>query len=86
MLASYGGNLLQLTIGDKGAYLYAIFGAPVAHEDDARRAVAAALDLRRLDGVTAVSGIQIGIAHRTAAQRHLRPRDAADLRVPRAMR
>src|SRR4051812_43653841 len=57
VLAQYGGNVLQLTIGDKGAYLYAIFGAPVAHEDDARRAVAAGLDLAALDGV------QIGIAH-----------------------
>src|SRR4051812_19486321 len=57
VLAQYGGSVLQLTIGDKGAYLYAIFGAPVAHEDDARRAVAAGLDLAALDGV------QIGIAH-----------------------
>ena len=49
VLAHYGGNVLQLTIGDKGAYLYAIFGAPVAHEDDARRAVAAGLDVAALD-------------------------------------
>ena len=27
-----GGNVLQLTIGDKGAYLYAVFGSPQAHE------------------------------------------------------
>ena len=40
VLASYGGNLLQLTLGDKGAYLYAVFGSPRAHEDDARRAAA----------------------------------------------
>jgi adenylate cyclase len=42
----YGGTLLQLTLGDKGAYLYAPFGAPVAHEDDTRRALAAALQLQ----------------------------------------
>jgi adenylate cyclase len=59
VLARYGGNAIQLTIGDKGAYLYAIFGAPLAHEDDAARALAAASELRTLEGV---SGIQIGIA------------------------
>ena len=63
ILATYGGYLLQLTLGDKGAYLFAVFGSPLAHEDDAARAAAAALELRRLDGVTAVSGIQVGIAH-----------------------
>lgn len=37
-----GGTLVQLTIGDKGSYLYAAFGAPNAHDDDAARAVAVA--------------------------------------------
>jgi class 3 adenylate cyclase/tetratricopeptide (TPR) repeat protein len=46
ILARYEGNILQLTIGDKGSYLYISFGAPVAHGDDASRAVAAALELR----------------------------------------
>ncbi|HEV7605379.1 MAG TPA: tetratricopeptide repeat protein [Candidatus Limnocylindrales bacterium] len=59
----YGGNVLQLTLGDKGAYLYGVFGAPLAHEDDAARAAAAALELRDLEGVTAATGIQIGITH-----------------------
>jgi CheY-like chemotaxis protein/predicted metal-dependent HD superfamily phosphohydrolase len=40
------GSLLQVTLGDKGSYLYAAFGAPVAHSDDAARAVAAALVLQ----------------------------------------
>ena len=61
--AEYGGNLLQMTIGDKGAYLYAVFGAPHAHEDDGARAAAAALDLSALDGVTAITDLKIGIAH-----------------------
>jgi predicted ATPase/class 3 adenylate cyclase len=61
--AEYGGNLLQMTIGDKGAYLYAVFGSPHAHEDDGARAAAAALDLRALDRVTEVSDLKIGIAH-----------------------
>ena len=63
IMAGYGGNLLQLTLGDKGAYLYGVFGTPFAHEDDAARAAAAALDLRDLEASTAVREIQIGIAH-----------------------
>ena len=39
------GRLIQLTIGDKGSYAYASFGAPLAHDDDSLRAVAAALEL-----------------------------------------
>ena len=38
IMAGYGGNVLQLTLGDKGAYLYGVFGSPIAHEDDAARA------------------------------------------------
>jgi hypothetical protein len=37
ILQDYDGTLIQLTIGDKGSYLYAAFGAPLAHEDDAAR-------------------------------------------------
>lgn len=48
ILAQYEGNLIQLTFGDKGSYLYAAFGAPVAHEDDALRAASTALALRDL--------------------------------------
>ena len=63
VLDSYGGNLLQLTLGDKGAYLYGVFGSPHAHEDDAARAAAAALDLLRLEDDTVAHDLQIGIAH-----------------------
>jgi class 3 adenylate cyclase len=48
ILQRYQSNLLQLTVGDKGSLLYAAFGAPVAHEDDAVRAMSAALELRDL--------------------------------------
>src|SRR5262249_18258353 len=58
---AHGGNVLQLTLGDKGAYLYGVFGTPVAHEDDAARAAAAALELRALDGSLAARDIRIGI-------------------------
>ncbi len=63
ILTSYGGNLLHLTIGDKGAYLVAVFGPPHAHEDDAARAAAAALELRELGSTTAAEGIQVGITY-----------------------
>ena len=62
-MAGYGGNVLQLTLGDKGAYLYGVFGSPVAHEDDAARAAAAALELRDLERTTDARDIQIGITH-----------------------
>lgn len=60
--ARYGGNWLQLTIGDKGSYLYAAFGAPVAHEDDAARASSAAIDLHELvSRMDDIDPVQIGI-------------------------
>ena len=40
------GDLIELTIGDKGNSFYIVFGATVAHEDDAHRAVRAAMALR----------------------------------------
>jgi class 3 adenylate cyclase/tetratricopeptide (TPR) repeat protein len=46
VLQPYDGHLLQVTVGDKGSYLYAAFGAPTSHEDIADRALAAALELR----------------------------------------
>jgi predicted ATPase/class 3 adenylate cyclase len=66
VLAAYDGLLLQLTIGDKGSYFYAAFGAPSAHEDDARRAALAALELREPPQALAfVDSTQIGISQGT---------------------
>ncbi|HEX2915846.1 MAG TPA: tetratricopeptide repeat protein [Chloroflexia bacterium] len=63
IVGGFEGSLLQLTIGDKGSYLYACFGAPIAHEDDARRAVSAALALRDLPlTLTFLQPVQIGIS------------------------
>ena len=63
ILVQYEGTLLQLTIGDKGSYLYVAFGAPLTHEDDANRAVAAALDLRLLPGqVDGIHVVSFGIS------------------------
>lgn len=61
ILARYDSYLLNLTIGDKGSYLFASFGAPLAHEDDSTRAVSAALDLRDLK-MEYVTGIKIGVS------------------------
>jgi class 3 adenylate cyclase len=63
ILAYFGGSLLNLTIGDKGSYLLCSFGAPVAHEDNARRAVSAALDLLNLPGELGdIDDVRIGIS------------------------
>ncbi len=66
IIVRYEGNLLQLTVGDKGNYLYVSFGAPIAHEDDVRRAVSAALEFRlpppEMDWLT---GVQIGLSRGT---------------------
>ncbi len=62
IIDGYGGSTLQLTIGDKGAYLYAVFGTPLAHEDDSARACAAALELLTLESEHAVTDLQIGLA------------------------
>ena len=65
-VACYGGTLVDLNIGDKGSYLYIVFGAPVAHEDDARRAVQAALDLQRFpQELGFLRPVQIGISRGT---------------------
>ena len=61
ILARYDSYLLNLTIGDKGSYLYASFGAPLAHEDDATRAISAALELRDLK-MEYVTGLKIGVS------------------------
>jgi class 3 adenylate cyclase len=62
-LTRYEGFLLQITMGDKGGYLHASFGAPVAHEDDAARAAAAALEIAHLtESETFLARPQIGIS------------------------
>ena len=63
IVTSLGGSCLNLTLGDKGAYFHAVFGAPVAHENDAARAATAALRLRELPTVTDVVDMQIGLSY-----------------------
>lgn len=62
VLSRFDGSLIQLTVGDKGSYLYAAFGAPIAHEDDVDRAASVALEIQALPGQLAyLEPLQIGI-------------------------
>ena len=61
ILARYDSYMIQLTIGDKGSHFYVSFGAPLAHEDDAIRAIAAALELRDLQ-MDFIREVQIGVS------------------------
>lgn len=61
IIQSYGGTLIQLTMGDKGSYAYAAFGAPIAHEDDVDRAIAVALEIQEVSPQY-VGPVQIGIS------------------------
>ncbi len=62
VLVGYDSYVMQVLVDDKGSHLYAIFGAPVAHDDDSERAVGAALELqaapKQFDFITQ---IQMGI-------------------------
>ncbi|HWQ12917.1 MAG TPA: adenylate/guanylate cyclase domain-containing protein, partial [Roseiflexaceae bacterium] len=62
VVAHFGGCLVQLTIGDKGSYAYAVFGAPHAHDDNAARAVEAALALRASPPHAPIRTVRIGVA------------------------
>lgn len=63
VLAKYEGVVLQALIDDKGPHLYAVFGASISHEDEARRAVVAALELAEPAPESGVnSKVRIGIA------------------------
>ncbi len=63
ILARYEGTLIELTFGDKGSYLYAAFGAPIAHEDDPLRAIAAAEELQLIpDELQFIHPVRIGIS------------------------
>ncbi|NJN16321.1 MAG: tetratricopeptide repeat protein [Oscillochloris sp.] len=61
VLQRYDAYMLQLTVGDKGSFFYASFGAPVAHEDDPARAILAALELRE-PRFSFIEPVQIGLS------------------------
>jgi class 3 adenylate cyclase/Flp pilus assembly protein TadD len=57
-----GGDVLQCSGGDKGVVLFGVFGTPVAHPDDAARAVHAVERLRALTSLDFAAGIASGLA------------------------
>lgn len=61
-LQRYDGYLNKVDMGDKGSKFIALFGAPVAHEDDPARALHCALELRSLGFPSeGGAGLRIGI-------------------------
>ncbi|HYF63228.1 MAG TPA: adenylate/guanylate cyclase domain-containing protein, partial [Herpetosiphonaceae bacterium] len=63
VITPYEGNVLQVTIGEKGSYLYCGFGAPLAHEDDALRAVHTARALvEQAAALPGIGGVACGIS------------------------
>ncbi len=62
IVTRYEGHLVDVTMADKGGYLFAAFGALHAHEDDARRAALAALELRLLRVTPESEAARIGIS------------------------
>jgi class 3 adenylate cyclase/tetratricopeptide (TPR) repeat protein len=63
IVAQVEGTLLHLVLGDKGQYFYAVFGAPLAHEDDSVRAVRAALQIQALPSeFSDITAVHIGIS------------------------
>lgn len=57
------GTLIAITFGDKGSYMNITLGAPIAHDDDAERAIAAALELRELGSTLGfIESIKMGLS------------------------
>ncbi len=63
VVARYDGYLNKVDMGDKGSKCVIIFGAPIAHEDDAERALRCALDIRSLPGQTTRIGVNTGFVY-----------------------
>lgn len=60
---TYAGNLLQVIIGEKGNYLYLLFGAPRSTDNDVDRAIECAHALVRLQAECSfITSIRIGMA------------------------
>jgi class 3 adenylate cyclase len=61
-----GGFLLAVSMGDKGSFLYCCFGAPVAYENSASRAMIAADELRKLPpNLQFITQTRIGVSSGT---------------------
>ncbi len=60
VIQRYDGYLNKIDMGDKGSLYLVLFGAPIAHEDDAERALRCALDLRSLGDAPVHIGVNTG--------------------------
>ncbi len=58
----YGG-MMELLFGDKGAHLLLFWGAPVAHENDAERALNFILDLQARTAIPVNGGVAYRVGH-----------------------
>lgn len=65
LVGETGGDLLQCTGGDKGVVLHTVFGAPVAHPDDAVRAVHF-VERMRATGASFGAGVATGLVFAAA--------------------
>jgi class 3 adenylate cyclase/methyl-accepting chemotaxis protein len=64
VIAPHKGSIAQLTVGDKGSYLYIVFGAPVAYQDDPVQAVETALELANPGpSLSYITDIQMGLTY-----------------------
>ncbi len=63
VIAPHNGAIIQFTVGDKGSYIYIVFGAPITHRDDTAQAVFTALELAAPpESLAFVTGLYIGLA------------------------
>jgi class 3 adenylate cyclase/tetratricopeptide (TPR) repeat protein len=62
ILAKYQGYVLHVSVGDKGSYLSASFGALITHEDEVDRALTAVMELKSPpDELKFIKNVQIGV-------------------------
>lgn len=59
----YDGYLNKVDMGDKGSKCLLLFGAPIAHEDDAERALRCALEIRQTPGCETRIGVNTGFVY-----------------------
>jgi CheY-like chemotaxis protein len=66
VVAGYDGSLIQLSVEDKGSYLYVVFGAPAERSDASAQALSAAAALqRRPPELAFIDRLSIGVASGT---------------------
>ncbi|MBN2149404.1 MAG: tetratricopeptide repeat protein [Anaerolineales bacterium] len=62
-VARYDGYLNKVDMGDKGSKCVILFGAPIAHEDDAERALHCALEIQQIPDRRVRTGVNTGFVY-----------------------